>query len=95
MISKQFFNLYGKEHGQQENGFQKGERVFRIETSEEGVLQPETIQINYSSRAKLKATPRVFMAASPAGNDKELTNLREEVHLLKKRIEDMKRQHDL
>ena len=34
------------------------------------------------------------MSASPATNDKEVANLREEVHLLKKNIEDMKRQHD-
>ena len=35
------------------------------------------------------------MAASPATNDKEAVNLREEVHLLKKSIEDMKKKHDM
>ena len=35
------------------------------------------------------------MNASPVVNDKEVTNLREEVHLLKKNIEDMKKKHDV
>lgn len=35
------------------------------------------------------------MNANPVSNDKEVGNLREEVHLLKKNIDDMKKQHDL
>lgn len=96
MIYKQFFNIYGKEFGYQPaNNFQKGERVLQIEQSEDAILKPELIQISYSTRAKLKATPRVFMNANPTSNDKDVVNLREEVHLLKKSIEDMKKKHDM
>lgn len=34
------------------------------------------------------------MNAGPATNDKEVTNLREEVHLLRRNIEDMKKKHE-
>jgi hypothetical protein len=98
MIYKQFFNIYGKEFGYQGNNnqFQRGgERVLHIDDREEAVLQPECIQINYTTRSKLKATPRVFVAASPQNNDKEVNNMREEIHLLKKNIEDMKKRHDM
>lgn len=72
MIYKQFFNIYGKEFGYSPEGnFVKGERVLCIEDENEAVLKPECIQINYNgSRAKLKATPRVFMAANPPQSDK-------------------------
>lgn len=78
MIYKQFFNIYGREFGYSPEGsFMKGERVLCVEEEKEAVLKPECIQINYNnSRAKLKATPRMFMTANSAINDKELNNLK-------------------
>ena len=98
MIYKQFFNIYGKEFGYNpQASFVKGERLLCVEDENEAVLQPECIQINYNggSRAKLKATPRVLMAANPSTNDKEVISLREEVYSLKKTIEDIKKKQDM
>jgi hypothetical protein len=93
MIYKQFFNLYGREFDFSPD-FSKGERVGHVDDSSETVLKPECIQISYNNdRAKLRATPRVFMAANPSSNEKELTTLREEVYLLKRNIEDMRKKH--
>lgn len=73
MIYKQFYNLYGKEFGLQEGGFSRKKEVL-IE-SEDALLQPECIQINYADKQKLRATPRLFLPANP--NDKELAALRQ------------------
>mgnify|MGYP000716486793 CR=1 FL=1 len=35
------------------------------------------------------------MAASPGTNDKEVSSLREEIHMLKKNIEEMKKNHNV
>ncbi len=79
MIYKQFFNLYGREFGYNPEGnFNKAERVLHVDDSHDAILKPECIEISYSNdRAKLRATPRVVMAANPASNDKEVSGLRE------------------
>ena len=49
-----------------------------MDDSHDAILKPEGVESSYNNdKTKLRATPRVVMAANPASSDKEVSGLKE------------------